>query len=313
MTQSAPFFTVLTPTYNRAHTLNRVYRSLLAQTCGDFEWLIVDDGSTDETSTLIRRWVDEGKLVIRYFSQRNGGKHVAFNRGVREARGHMVVPLDSDDECVPEALERFRYHWQAIPDLERQRFASIMCLCRDEMGGVLSNRLPCEVVDGRPFEVTSRLRLSGEMWIALRIEVLRAHPFPEFPGERFVPEGLVWNRIGRHYITRFINEPLRTYFDSLDSLSRSSVRMRAGSPRGTLLYYRELMDLDVRCALRLRAATNLWRFALVSGRIRDAVACVVRHPFPMALCTLPGFLLAVRDRWALLSLRLAATRVRRRG
>lgn len=91
-----PTFTVFTPTYNRAHTLLRVFSSLQAQTFQDFEWLIVDDGSTDGTEELIKHWGSESHFPVRYFKQENRGKHVAFNRGVREATGQFFLPLDSD-------------------------------------------------------------------------------------------------------------------------------------------------------------------------------------------------------------------------
>ena len=103
-------FTVFTPTYNRAHTLSRVYKSLADQTFKNFEWLIVDDGSTDGTKVLIEKWTEEASFPIRYFYQENQGKHIAHNLGVKKARGELFLSLDSDDTCVPEALERFNYH-----------------------------------------------------------------------------------------------------------------------------------------------------------------------------------------------------------
>ena len=103
-------FTVFTPTYNRAYTLHRVYESLKAQTYRDFEWLIVDDGSNDNTRELIQKWQNESLFSIRYIYQQNSGKHIAFNRAVREAKGELFLTLDSDDACVEEALERFKYH-----------------------------------------------------------------------------------------------------------------------------------------------------------------------------------------------------------
>jgi glycosyltransferase involved in cell wall biosynthesis len=302
MSPPAPFFTVLTPTYNRAHTLDRVYQSLRAQTCRDFEWLIVDDGSTDGTRERVEQWIGEAALTIRYLRQANGGKHVAFNRGVTAARGELIVPLDSDDACVPQALERFRFHWLAIPVPQRERFCGILCLCQNERGELLGAPLPQDVIDGPSFEVTSRLRRTAEMWIAVRTDVLRRFPFPEYPGEPFVPEALVWNRIGRRYLSRVVNEALRTYFvDSPDSLSRSSVRLRASSPRGTLAFYGEAIDLPVRLTWRLRAAANLWRFALASKRLREALRHAASHA-GLAVLGLPlGVMLHVRDRTVLRS------------
>lgn len=296
MNPGAPFFTILTPTYNRAHTLGRVYRSLQAQTLRDFEWVIVDDGSIDRTPELVEQWVGESDVPIRYFRQPNAGKHVAFNRGVAMAKGDLCLALDSDDACVPQSLERLRMHWLAIPPEVRPAFAGIASPCFSEDGRVIGGPLPKEVIDGRPFEVLSRLRRRAEMWLLYRTDVLRAYPFPEFAGERFVPEGLVWNRIGLRFQMRFVNEPLRIYYDSADSLSRSSVRIRANSPRGTLACYGEGLALPVRLTLRLRCAVNLCRFAADSGRVTEALPFAKGHPMLVAAGVLPGLMLAWRDR-----------------
>jgi glycosyltransferase involved in cell wall biosynthesis len=296
MSSPAPLFTVFTPTFNRAHTIARVYDSLLAQTCRDFEWLVIDDGSTDGTAGLVRGWIADAKLEIRYFQQPNSGKHVAFNWAVRNARGALFLPLDSDDACMPNALERFKARWSAIPVGERERYSGLTSLCRDRDGNVLGGPLPAEVVDGAPFAVLSQQRRSAETWSLFRTDVLRVFPFPEFPGEKFVPEGLVVSRVGRHYATRFINEALRIYHDSPDSLTKSTVKIRANSPRGAITCYGEAMDLPIRLALRLRAAANLVRFSLPRGGVRLAMPYVRRHPILAAAGLLPGVALAWRDR-----------------
>ena len=90
-------FTIFTPTFNRAHTLQRVYTSLAQQTYRDFEWLVMDDGSTDSTSQLIETWKGESNFPIRSYKQENMGKHVAFNRGVEHAEGELLLVLESDD------------------------------------------------------------------------------------------------------------------------------------------------------------------------------------------------------------------------
>ena len=104
----SPYFTVFTPTFNRAYTLQGVYESLAMQTFRDFEWIIVDDGSTDNTENLISEWKKEANFVIRYYYQTNQGKHIASNKGVKEAQGELFLFLDSDDRCVPQTLEVFK-------------------------------------------------------------------------------------------------------------------------------------------------------------------------------------------------------------
>lgn len=292
---SEPLFTVFTPTYNRAHTLLRVYDSLVSQTLKSFEWLIVDDGSVDDTEDLVGGFISEGKICIRYFRQENGGKHVAFNYGVREARGELFLSLDSDDSCVPHALERFSAQWSQIPDRQRLDFSGVTCLCINEDGEFVGGELPSPFLDGRPFEIIDRYKLKGEKWGFHRTEILRNYPFPEFSGERFVPESLVWNRIGVKYRIRFINEALRLYFDTPNGLSGSVIKIRQDSPRSTFLCYSEMLMLPLGFPNRCRAAANLWRFSIQSSQWQQIFSRKF-YVVPIAVGLLPGLLLACLDR-----------------
>ena len=135
-------FTVFTATYNRAHTLHRVYDSLKAQTFRDFEWLVVDDGSSDTTEDLVRQWRRQSDFAIRYIWQNNAGKHIAVNRGVQQARGELFLIVDSDNAFVSEALERLKFHWDSIPEGEKEEFSAVTCLCEDPDGNLVGSRFP---------------------------------------------------------------------------------------------------------------------------------------------------------------------------
>lgn len=212
-------FTVFTPTYNRAHTLHRVYDSLKAQTFRDFEWLIVDDGSTDSTYELITHWQQEKLFPIRYIYQENAGKHIAFNRGVREAKSELFLTLDSDDSCVPEALERFKHHWDGISSHQKIYFAGVTCLCKDKHGQLVGSYFPSETVDSNYLEIRYKFKVKGEKWDLHYLKVLREFPFPESIKQACIPESLVWNKFARKYKTRFINEVLRIYWIEGESLA----------------------------------------------------------------------------------------------
>lgn len=290
---SQPFFTVFTPTYNRAHTLPRVYECLCAQTYTNFEWLIVDDGSTDNTFEIIKNWINLQKIEVRYLRQDNAGKHVAFNRGVENAKGELFLPLDSDDTCRPQALERFYERWHAIPKNMRLTFSGITCLCQDENGIIVGGPLPNDIIDGRFYDVLTKLNRAGEMWGFHRTTVLREFPFPIFPGEKFVPEGLVWNRIAAKYNMRFINEPLRYYYRSNDALSLKMVRIRSESPLATMAYYRELLDLNLALSVRFKAAINIWRFSVLSKKLKPSITAVMKHPVILIAAFIPGICYAI--------------------
>ena len=216
-------FTVFTATYNRAHLLHRVYDSLTAQTFRDFEWLVVDDGSTDGTRDLIEAWRDEADFPIRYYHQKNQGKHVSYNHAVPHARGRFFLTLDSDDACVPHALERLSYYWDTIPDQEKPRFSAVTVLCMDESGRIVGDRFPHRITDSDSLELEYRFKVRGEKWGFQRTEIMRDYPFP-VPDRRLshVPEGIVWNRIAREYKTRFVNDPLRIYHTESDSITAAA-------------------------------------------------------------------------------------------
>jgi glycosyltransferase involved in cell wall biosynthesis len=206
-------FTVFTPTYNRAHTLHRVYESLLAQTFTDFEWLIVDDGSSDTTRELVASW--QAPFPIRYLYKENGGKHTAFNLGVQEARGEFFLTFDSDDSCVPQALETFYEVWRGIED--KASFAGVTALCMTEEGEIVGDKFIADTCDATYLEDKYIHKIKGEKWGFQRTDVLKEFPFPEPEGLKLVSEGYVWARISRKYQTRYVNECLRVYYAETES------------------------------------------------------------------------------------------------
>ncbi len=293
---NAPYVTVFTPTYNRADTLGGVYESLRSQTFRRFEWLVVDDGSTDGTGALVERWKAEAEFPIRYLRQENRGKHFAANVGVREARGEMFLFLDSDDTCIPEALEDFKHAWESIPEEARGRYSTVTALCADAGGRVVGKAFPADVVDAEDAWDQFRLRASGERFGINRTDILRHFPFPEFGREKFIPEGIVWNRMARRYRTRFVNRALRIYEQRPDSLSASAVRIRANSPIGTALYYNEVALLRPPLLQRIKASANYVRFSLHGNTPPAAIVRRAMSPLAAALLIVPGYLLYAWDR-----------------
>ncbi len=265
-------FTVFTPTYNRAHTLSRVYESLRTQTFRDFEWLIVDDGSTDGTADLIAGWHAEADFPVRYFAQANSGKHVAFNRGVREARGALFLTFDSDDSCVPQALSRLKFHWDSIPPDQRAGFSAVSALCSDQQGRLVGTRFPFDPTDSDPLEIRYRYRVRGEKWGFHRTEVLRKHPFPEPVGQTFVTESVVWGEIAQQYRTRYVNEVLRIYYleDAPDTLTRTASQARRVAPMfaqsNRVTLNRDLSWFRHAPLNFLKSAANYARYSLHSGK-----------------------------------------------
>jgi glycosyltransferase involved in cell wall biosynthesis len=245
---SAPAFTftVFTGTRNRAHTLPRVYESLKAQTFRDFEWLIIDNESTDGTPELIARWQAEADFPIRYIYHANRGQHGSANRGAQEARGELFLRFDSDDSCEPNALERLKHHWDSIPPDERHRFAGVTVLTNNERGEIHGTRFPFDPTDSDSIEIRYRYKVQGEKWGVLRTEIAREFPFPEIPGYvGLMPSSIVWNAIARRYKTRYVNEALKIWYQDQPTTLTKPVNYLDDAP-GALIESRSMLNDDLK-------------------------------------------------------------------
>jgi glycosyltransferase involved in cell wall biosynthesis len=286
-----PQFTIFTPTFNRVGWLPRVYESLRAQTLRDFEWVIGDDGSTDGTRSLVAGWRDAAAFPIRYFFSPNRGKHAVYNEAVRLARGELFTVLDSDDAIVPRGLERLLFHWNSIPESARLQYSGVVCLSMNERSDVVGRPFPADVVDCRHYEIEARLGAPGEKWGCHRTSILREFPFPEAPGERYCPDALVWNRIGRRYLVRNVNEPLRVYSTQPGGIMAGLPRALIASPNLARLYYREYLELDVPVRWALRRAVNYVRFSLHARMSPARILSDSPAPLLTAAAVVPGFVL----------------------
>jgi len=264
-----PLFTVYTPTYNRAHTLHRVFESLQAQTCRDFEWLVIDDGSTDGTAELMARYQSEADFPVCYLQQPHLGAHHAHNLSLRESHGQLWLKLDSDDACVPQALERLKNCWEGIPLAQRDSFSGVTALCRNQNGQIVGTLFPTDPLDCTAAALEYRYKVRGEKWGCLRLDILRQFPFPEGVPGNFIPESFIWCQVSQRYMTRHMNEELRIYWMDAPSLvhGRSDPRTNAVGHR---LMFKGVLDLESSwffiAPLRLlRAAAQYSRFALLSG------------------------------------------------
>lgn len=251
--------TVFTPTYNRAYILNNLYQSLCRQSYWDFEWLIVDDGSTDNTEGLIASWLDESKISLCYIKQPNGGKHRAINRGIQEANGNLFFIVDSDDYLADNAIERILFFYESIK--ENNQFAGLSGVRAYPSGERIGGELPFYILKASTLELRMKYHISGDMAEVYKTDILRQYPFPEFAGERFCPEALVWNRIAQKYKLYYFNEKIYVCDYLADGLTAHIVQVRMKSPLTSLLYYSELYFMDIPVVQKLKAAINYWRFS----------------------------------------------------
>ena len=259
-------FTVFTPTYNRAGLLPRVYESLKQQTFKDFEWLIVDDGSTDNTKEVVEGWLASAPFPIRYIAKPNGGKHTAINLGCHEAKGAFFAILDSDDWYAPQSLERFQHYWNLIPAAEQSGFCGVVGLCSYPTGETIGSRFPRDIFDSDVIDLRYKYKIDGEKNGVLRTQAVREFPFPEDIG-KFIGESIVWNRMAKKYRTRFVNEVLTIKEFQKDGLTNTGRVIQVRNTRASLLSSRELISLGSRLPLkpRVKAYANYVRHSLHQG------------------------------------------------
>jgi len=229
--------TILTPTYNRRHTLPRLYESLCRQRTQDFEWVIVDDGSDDDTMTWAQACQAQAAFPVRALRQDNGGKHSAINLGVRAARMDWILIVDSDDLLTDDAVDRVADALGTAAPAPRL-VAGVCFRKADLRGRLLGAECPGKPVPfvGAPTAVGRMVR--GDLAYVFRRSLMEALPFPLIPGEKFVPELYIWNQIGdrgeiRFYLDRIIY--LCEYLD--DGYTRTFHAQLRRNPAGFLLFY----------------------------------------------------------------------------
>lgn len=216
---------ILTATYNRAKTLKRVFNSLLNQTYKNFEWIIVDDGSTDKTSDVVEEFKKEAKFPIIYIYQENKGKHIAINKALELCSGEYCTSIDSDDEIKSNSLEILLKEWESIPKTERKKYKTITARCYNPEDNKLIGkpmkkyRIDCSSLDAR-----YKYKMNYEKWGLSRTEVEKEFSSPETKGN-FYPETIVQDEAARKYIERYIDIPLRGYYhDTSNSITKRKIK-----------------------------------------------------------------------------------------
>ncbi|CAJ0888471.1 hypothetical protein AMST5_03880 [freshwater sediment metagenome] len=195
----SPIISILTPSWNRASYLDRVWKSLDSQTYKNFEWIVSNDGSTDETQAKIEELAAKSAFPITVITASHHiGKARMDNEAVRHAHGEFIVWCDSDDYFLPQAMERLVEVWNSIEEDERPEFVGLVGLCRTEEGDILTQLPFQERFDTTWNELSEIHRVTGDMVYLARAEALRNHPFPEV--DFIVPESAVWSALGERRV-----------------------------------------------------------------------------------------------------------------
>lgn len=214
---SHPTFTIITPIYNRRETIQRTIESVEKQTYRNIEYILIDDGSSEDSDKIIEGYMKSSKLPVMYIKKENGGVHTARNVGFKNARGKLLINIDSDDELLPLACERFINEWDSIPVEKRNRCWQIKALCETPNHMLCSEKFPNNIND-MPINIAKDYfsLASGEQ-IGCRVtSILKTHLFPEPEYVKFVNECVVWVPLETEFLSWGLNEVVRVYHDEGD-------------------------------------------------------------------------------------------------
>lgn len=243
------FITVFTPTYNRAYCLHRVYDSLLKQTNQNFIWLIVDDGSTDNTKDLVNHWIDSNNLDIRYIYKSNGGMHTAHNMAYKNIDTELNVCIDSDDFMPPKAIESIFSNWEEVKD--NQNIAGLVGLDESITGELIGSRFNESNSEITLSDFYNKQGGTGDKKLVLRTALTKAYPsYPEFSEERLVPLGTLYTLLERDYKFYAVNEVWAIVEYQQCGSSANIFSQYFKSPKG-FKYSREV-NMEYGASLRLK-------------------------------------------------------------
>lgn len=253
--------TVFTPTYNRDKLIARVFNSLASQTSKDFEWLIIDDGSTDSTETVVSEFRSLADFPIRYEKIENKGKANAINMALTLAKGEFFLVFDSDDWCTTDAIQRFLSTWDELGS-QQDEYCSVSCLKAYVSGRIVGEDYFRMAKFGESYIDRFNRRIVGDKWEFLKTSIHRNNIYDLASGERYMAPEYAWLGMGLKYKTVFLNEVLGVVEYQNDGISKNNLSNRIGSPESTLLFYQRALMRAKTLSTRRRVAINTFRFTL---------------------------------------------------
>lgn len=234
--------TVFTPTYNRVKYIDRLYKSLLKQSYKNFEWLVVDDGSTDNTEEKYNEIKKQGLIDLTYIKVPNGGKHRAINVGIKKAKGELFFIVDSDDFLLPKSLEKI---------VEVEKTITKKCDLAGVVGlkGYSEYEITGTTFDGeyRDLLIFDRKKnsITGDKAEVFYTKILKKYSFPEYENENFVPEAVVWNKMAFDgYKLRYFNDIIYICEYLEDGLTKNIEKKYLNNPNGFYLYIQQLLKIN---------------------------------------------------------------------
>lgn len=257
--------TIFTPTYNRAFCLHKCYESLLKQSCMDFVWLIIDDGSTDDTEKMVMGWLEDNRIQIQYKWQENQGMHGAHNTAYELIETELNVCIDSDDYLSEHAVERILNFWNKYGSKE---VSGIVALDADPGGQLIGTKLPEHIKTSTLFDLYDKHGVTGDKKLIYRTDLTKKYPYPLFTNEKYVGLAYKYYRLDVHYELLLMNEVVCHVKYLPEGSSNNMLNQYLRNPLGFSFYRKELMKLPfVDRVFKFRQAIHYVSSSILSKNI----------------------------------------------
>lgn len=269
--------------------IHRVFDSLKEQTFSDFEWIIIDDGSNDNTEYILEEFRLKVTFPIKIKRRENRGKVQSINEGLDLAEGELFICFDSDDWCTPSAFERIAEVWGALTEVERANYAGLSCLKRLSNGTLVGEDYTRMQTMGETYVDRFNRRVKGDKWEVIRTDLHRYARYDLYGDEKYMAPEYAWLKIGKTHKTIFLNEALSVVEYQPEGISQNNLSHRISSPVSATRFYLLAWRVASSDRNRLRAAINYTRFRFHAG---------IESSLPVAsrlIVTIPGALLFFVD------------------
>ncbi|MEG1820888.1 MAG: glycosyltransferase family A protein [Malacoplasma sp.] len=228
--------TIFTPTYNRAYILTELYKSLYSQSCLDFEWLIVDDGSTDNTKELVSKWILENKIAIKYIFQNNGGKMRAHNTGVKNCVTELFICVDSDDYIARKSIDNILRFWSNCKN--KNELSGIIAYKGKNTTEVIGTCFPKNIQCSSLSDLYSQ-SFKGDTSLIFKTNILKQYLFPEIKNEKFITEAYIYDQIDQKYKFKILKKIIIVCSYLNDGYTKNGLSLLRDNPQGWALYYNQ--------------------------------------------------------------------------
>lgn len=266
-----PVVTILTPTYNKSKTIRRTFESLLRQTNFNFEWLIINDGSTDDSLDLIKTF-ETDRFLIRYIDKVNEGLNRTWNLGVREASCELIMRVDPDDYLTEDAIEQVLKYKECLDN--DSTLCSVVFLTKYSDGKLVGTHPFSDIQKTNFIDYRIKYKAKGDRMEIMKRDVLLKYPMPEIEGEKFCMESVMQQNIALHFDALYIPCAIYVREYNEDSITSNITKIMRNNPKGAILVYSQYVrillnkrkiGIDVNYEL-LTNGINFYRFGFCSYR-----------------------------------------------